>query len=155
MAVEVALGDVEIGPRLIELGLRADAALLQFRHSIEVGLRLVALRLLRSDSRIQRLHLQGELLIGDDGNLRPGGDDIPFPDREGGDGASNPGPRDKLMNRFDRRDDSFPVGDIGRMHDESVGREGGAGAEQGKKQRDGKAHADRFQKRLDLYMSGN
>jgi hypothetical protein len=26
------------------------------------------------------------------------------------------------------------------MHDESVGREGGAGAEQGKKKRDGNAH---------------
>ena len=47
---EVAFGDVEVGPGLIELGLRADAASLQFRHPVEVGLGLVALRLLGSDS---------------------------------------------------------------------------------------------------------
>ena len=59
-----------VGLGLVELGLRADAALLQFGHAIEIGLGLVALRLLRGDARIERLHLQGELLVGDDGRSR-------------------------------------------------------------------------------------
>ena len=34
--------------------------------------------------------------------------------------AANPRPRHKLMNRFDGRDDRFPVGDVDRAHDESL-----------------------------------
>ena len=137
----------------VELGLRADAAPLQFGCAIEVGLRLVALRLLRRDSRIQRLHLQGELLIGDDGDLRAGRDDIAFLDREGGDRAADARPRDKLMNRFDRRDDGFPVGDFGRAHDELSAASARGDAEAGRKSAGARRIGQFSERRLDLYIS--
>ena len=78
---QIALGDVEIGLGLVELGLGADAALRQFGDAIVVGLGLVALRLLRGDARVERLHLQGELLVRDQGDLRAGGDRVALLDR--------------------------------------------------------------------------
>ena len=79
IAASVALGDVERGLGVVELHLRADAAPLQLLRAIEVGLRLVALRLLRLDALIERLHLQGQLLVGDDGDLGAGRDACRLP----------------------------------------------------------------------------
>ena len=126
-----AFGDVEIGLGLIELSLRADAALQQFRDAIEIGFRLIALRLLRGDARIQRLHLQRELLIRDHGDLGARGDRVAFLDRERGDRAADARPRDELMDRLDRRDHRLAVADFDRVHDERLGRQSARGAEQG------------------------
>ncbi len=58
-------GDVERGAGLVELDAGQDAAVDQPLGSIEIDLRLVRLRLQRTDLRIERLHLQGELLVAD------------------------------------------------------------------------------------------
>ena len=100
-----AIGNVEIGFGLIELGLGADAALQQLSNAIEVDLGLIAPRLLRAGAQIQRLHLQCELLIGHQGDLGACGDRVAFLDCEGGDRAADPSPSDELMGRLNRRDD--------------------------------------------------
>ena len=114
---QVALGDVEIGLGLVELGLGADAALRQFGDAIVIGLRLIALGLLRGDARVERLHLQRELLVRHHGDLRAGGDRVALLDRQRGDRAADAGARDELVHRFDGRDHRLAVGDVGRMND--------------------------------------
>ena len=85
----------------------------QFRHAVEVGLRLVALRLLRLDARIERLHLQRELLVGDHRDFGARRDGVALLDRQRGDRAADARARDELMNRLDGRDHRFAVDDIG------------------------------------------
>ena len=107
---KVAFGDVEIGLRLVELGLGADAALRQLGDAIVIGLRLIALGLLRGDARVERLHLKGELLVGHQGDLRAGGDRVALLDRQRSDRAADAGARDKLVHGFDGRDNRLAVG---------------------------------------------
>ena len=142
-----AFGDVEIGLGLIELGLGADAASQELRDAIEIGLGLVALRLLRGDARIQRLHLQRELLIRDDRNLGACRDRVALLDRERGDRAADARSRDELMDRLNRRDDGLAVSDLRRADDERLGRQSARRGEQGENQRQGTAHRLRLQKR--------
>ena len=115
---QVALGDVEIGLGLVELGLGADAALRQFGDAIVIGLRLIALRLLRGDAGVERLHLESELLVRHQGDLRACGDRVPLLDRQRSDRAADASARDKLVHGFDGRDDRLPVGHVCRMNDE-------------------------------------
>ena len=74
-------------------------------------MRLVALRLLRLDALIERLHLQKELLVGDRRDLRARGDLVALLDLQRRDGAADARPRDKLMHRLDRRDHRLAVFD--------------------------------------------
>ena len=86
---EIAIRHVEHGFGLIEHHFRRDAALKQLPRAVEVGLRLVALRLLRSNALVQRLHLQKQLLISDQRDLGPSHDDIAFPDLQRRDRAAD------------------------------------------------------------------
>ena len=81
---------------MIELGLRGDAAPLQLGDAIEVGLGLVSLRLQRGDARVQRLHLQRQLLVGDLGDDRASDDIVALLDRQRGDRSADPRARDFL-----------------------------------------------------------
>ena len=89
---EIAIRYVEHGFRLIEHHFRCDAALKQLLRAVEVGLRLVALRLLRFDSLVQRLHLQKQLLISDQRDFGARHDDIPFLDLQRRDRAADSRP---------------------------------------------------------------
>ena len=126
---EIALGDIEVRFRLVELGLRADAAPRQFGDAIVVCFGLIALRLLRGDARVERLHLQRELLVRHQGDMRARGDGVAFLDREGSDRAADAGAGDELMRRLDRGDDRLAVGDFGRANDISVRRQGSRNAD--------------------------
>ena len=135
-----AFGDLEIGLGLIELGLRADAASQELRAAIEIDFGLIALRLLRGDARIQRLHLQRELLIRDDRDLSACFDSVALLDCERADRAPDARPRDERMDRLNRGDDGLAVSDLGRAHDEQLGSQCARGGEQGEDQSQGTAH---------------
>ena len=74
--------------------------------------------MLRSDARIERLHLQRELLVGHFGDPLAGLDVIALSDRQRGDGAADAGARDKLMDGLDGGDHRLAVVDIGLAYDE-------------------------------------
>ena len=67
---------------------------------------------------IQALHLKDEFGVGDDGDLRPCRGAIAFLDVQGCDRPADARPRDQLMNRLDRRDHGFLVGDFSRVDSE-------------------------------------
>ena len=67
---------------------------------------------------IEPLHLEDELGVGDDGDLRPCCGAIAFLDVQGCDRPADARPRDQLMNRLDRRDHRFLVGDFSRVDSE-------------------------------------
>ena len=113
---EIAIRHVEHGFGLIEHHFRCDAALKQLLRALEVGLRLVALRLLRFDSLIQRLHLQKQLLVSDQRDFGARHDDIPFFDLQRRDRAANSRPGDKLMNGLDRGDHGLEIIERRDMH---------------------------------------
>ena len=106
---EVAVGDVERRLRLIKQRLGIDSAPKQFLRAIEIALRLLALRLLRADALIERLHLQKKFLIDDRRDLRAAGDVIALFDLERAHGAADARPRRQLMRRLHRSDDRLEV----------------------------------------------
>ena len=53
----IALGDVEVGLGLIDLRLRRDVTFGERVDAVVIGLGFIASRLLRCDSRVERLHL--------------------------------------------------------------------------------------------------
>ena len=111
---EVSFGDVENGARLIQLHLRADAPALKILNSIEVGSRLITLGLLRSNSLIERLSLQDELLILYDRDLLPGGNHVAFANLERNDRPADARAGDELPHRLNRGDDGLSVLDLPR-----------------------------------------
>ena len=96
---ERALGDVERGLGGVDLDLGAHAAMLKLDRTIEVGLGLVALRLVRLDARIEALHLKDELGIGDDSDLGAGGGAVALLDAERSNRPADARPCEQLMNR--------------------------------------------------------
>ncbi len=137
---ERPLRNVHVGRRLIELRLRADAATLQFLDAIEVAPCLVALRLLGLNARVERLHLQDQLLVRDGGELRPGGDPVAFPGLQRGDRAADARTRDKFMNWLDGGDDRLAVGDFRHMNDNPVGGQSVLGGHDEGEKREWEAH---------------
>jgi hypothetical protein len=114
----------------VHLDLRADTALLQFDRAVIVRLRLVPLRLQRFDAGIERLLLQDELGIGDDGNLGACRDLLAFLDGEGGDGAANAGASNHFMDGLDHAYHRLLVGNVREMDHERLGGPGGSGRDQ-------------------------
>ena len=90
-------------------------------HAIKVGSRLVTLRLLRLDALIERLPLQDELLVRNDGDLLAGGDDVAFANLERDDRAADARAGDELVHRLNRGDDSLSVLDFPRGYDDLRG----------------------------------
>ena len=113
---EIAIRDVEHGFGLIEHHFRRDAARKQLLRAVEVGLRLVALRLLRFDSLVQRLHLQKQLLISDERDFGAPHDDIALFDLQRRDRAADSRPGDKLMNGLNRCDHGLEIVDRHDVH---------------------------------------
>ena len=101
MAVSVRSATSRCGLGEVELRLGARAAPQQLLDAIEIDFRLVALRLLGLNARIERLHLQHELLVGDDGDFGAGGRLIAFLGLQRGDGAADARARDELMDGLD------------------------------------------------------
>ena len=79
---QTVFGDVERGPRLVELGPRQDAAVDQPLGSMKSICAWSDWACKRIDLRIQRLHLQGELFVGDHGDGLSARDAVAFPDIE-------------------------------------------------------------------------
>ena len=104
-------GDVERGPRLVELDARKRAALHQSLGSGKIDLRLVRLRLQGVDLRIQRLHLQRELFVADRRDRLAARDRVAFPDIELDDGAADAPARRHHADALDGGEHRLLVGD--------------------------------------------
>jgi hypothetical protein len=138
--VQRPLSHVERRPCSIDLDLGADAALLQFDRAVIVRLRLVALRLLRLNAGIERLLLQDELRIGDDGDLGAGRDLLAFLDGKGGDRAADTGAGGEFMDGLDGANHRLLVGDVSEMDHERLGGPGASGRKQQGGRNDEMAH---------------
>ena len=147
---QVAFGDLEIGLGLVGLRLRRYAAPREIGDAVEIGLGLVALRLQRGDARIERLHLQGELGVGDLRDHGAGGHVVALLDRQRGDGAADPRARDQLVDGLDGGDDGLAVGDLRLAHDEGIGDRRGGGEE--KEEREASHQTGCLRLRLDVYI---
>ena len=124
----------------VHLDLRADAALLQFDRAVIVSLSLIPLRLQRFGAGIERLLLQDQLLIGDDGKFGARRDLLAFPDGEEGDRAAYAGASDHFMDGLDRADHRFLVGDVCEMDHEGLSGPGACSGEQQEGGHDESAH---------------
>ena len=104
-----------------------DALGEQLVGAVEVGLRLVDLRLLRLDACVERLHLQHQLGVGDRRQLGPGLGAVAFLGLERNDRAADAGAGDELADRLDGGDDRLLVLDLDRVDHKRIGRDGGLG----------------------------
>ena len=134
--------DVERGLRIVELHLRADAALLQFEGPVVIGLRLVALRLLRFDAGVDRLLLQNELRVHNDGDRRACRDLIPFLDGERRYRAADPRASGEFVDGLDRPDDRLLVRDRRAMDDKGRG-QGRDGRQQERRDKESRTHGQK------------
>ena len=107
-----SLGDIEARSRLVQLRLRRQSGALQLLRASKIDLRLVALGLLRLDARLQRLHLQRQLLVSDHGDAVAGGDAIALFDGERRDRPADARAGEQVSHRLDRRDHGLPVVDL-------------------------------------------
>jgi hypothetical protein len=105
-------GHVEPRACLIELGLGDGARRPQLFDAVQVDLGLLAGRALRLDARFERLDLQGEFGIDDEGNAVSGGHLIALAHGERDDRAADARAGNQLPDGFHRRDDGLPVVDL-------------------------------------------
>jgi hypothetical protein len=111
LRAQIILGNVESGSCLIKSGARKRASLHEPIDAIEVDLRLISLRLQRLDLCIQRLHLQHELLVSDDGNRLTSGHGVTFPDMQLSDRAADAAAGRHHADALDRGKHGLLVGD--------------------------------------------
>ena len=113
--------DVERCARLVERRLRHGAlAREQIFGAGEIGLRLRDLGFERGNLRVERLHLQRELLVADGGDHLPLLDRIAFLDGERHHGAADARPRRHHVGAFHRGEHRLFVGHLFRRDDESL-----------------------------------
>ena len=113
-------GDVKSGLRRIEGGLRGRAVRKQFLRPVEIGLGFGKLGLQAGDLRIERLHLQRELFVGDGRHHLILLDVIAPLHRELHHGAADPRTRRLDIGALDGGEDGLLVGDRLRRDGESL-----------------------------------
>ena len=101
--------------------LRAHATPLQLLNTIEIGLGLVALGLLRANALVERLHLQNKLLVGHRREFLTGRHAIALLRLQGDDRAPDPRPGNELVHWLNSRNDGFLVLNLRRRDRELVG----------------------------------
>ena len=125
---QAVIRHVERGARLVEPDPRQRAAFHQSLDSGKIGLRLARLRLQRVDLRIQRFHLQRQLVVADRCDRLTARHRIAFADVELNDGAADTAAGRNHADALDGREYRLLVGDRPQGDGQGFGG-GGIGAE--------------------------